>query len=83
MGIVARQSIKGSIVSYIGVFIGFITSMLIVVPLVDPASYGLLGVLCDAATLLGSLAMCGMGAAGVKFFPYFKNPDKKHNGFFY
>jgi hypothetical protein len=45
MGIVARQSIKGSIVSYVGVFIGFITSMLIVVPLVDPASYGLLGVL--------------------------------------
>lgn len=83
MGIVARQSIKGSIVSYFGVFIGFITSMLVVVPLVDPASYGLLGILCDAATLLGSLAMVGMGASGVKYFPYFKNPAKYHNGFFY
>ncbi len=83
MGIVARQSIKGSIVSYFGVFIGFITSMLVVVPLVDPASYGLLGILCDAATLLGSLAMVGMGASGVKYFPYFKNPAKHHNGFFY
>ena len=83
MGIVARQSIKGSIVSYFGVFIGFITSMLVVVPLVDPASYGLLGILCDAATLLGSLAMVGMGASGVKYFPYFKNAEKHHNGFFY
>ena len=83
MGIVARQSIKGSIVSYFGVFIGFITSMLVVVPLVDPASYGLLGILCDAATLLGSLAMVGMSASGVKYFPYFKNPAKHHNGFFY
>lgn len=83
MGIVARQSIKGSIVSYFGVFIGFITSMLVVVPLVDPASYGLLGILCDAATLLGSLAMVGMGASGVKYFPYFKNPAGHHNGFFY
>jgi len=83
MGIVARQSIKGSIVSYFGVFIGFITSMLVVVPLVDPASYGLLGILCDAATLLGSLAMVGMSASGVKYFPYFKNPAKYHNGFFY
>ena len=83
MGIVARQSIKGSIVSYFGVFIGFITSMLVVVPMVDPASYGLLGILCDAATLLGSLAMVGMGASGVKYFPYFKNPAKHHNGFFY
>lgn len=83
MGIVVRQSIKGSIVSYFGVFIGFITSMLVVVPLVDPASYGLLGILCDAATLLGSLAMVGMSASGVKYFPYFKNPAKYHNGFFY
>jgi O-antigen/teichoic acid export membrane protein len=57
--------------------------MLVVVPLVDPASYGLLGILCDAATLLGSLAMVGMSASGVKYFPYFKNPAKYHNGFFY
>ena len=83
MGIVAKQSISGSIVSYIGVFIGFITSMLVVVPLVEPSAYGLLGILCDAATLLGSLAMVGMGASGVKFFPYFKYADKQHNGFFY
>lgn len=83
MGIVAKQSISGSIVSYIGVFIGFITSMLVVVPLVEPSAYGLLGILCDAATLLGSLAMVGMGASGVKFFPYFKDADKQHNGFFY
>ena len=83
MGVVAKESIKGSIVSYFGVFIGFITSMLIVVPLVDPSSYGLLGILCDAATLLGSLAMMGMSASGIKYFPYFKNPEKKHNGFFY
>lgn len=83
MGIVARQSIKGSIVSYLGAFIGFINTLFIVTAMMEQEVYGLLGVVVEAGTLLGSFGMMGMGSAGIKFFPFFKSQDGRHNGFFF
>ncbi|MBO4740947.1 MAG: oligosaccharide flippase family protein [Bacteroidales bacterium] len=83
MGIVARQSIKGSIFSYLGAFIGFVNTIFIVTALMDSEIYGLLGVIVEAGTLLGSFSMMGIGSAGIKFFPFFKSADGKHNGFFF
>ena len=83
MGIVARQSIKGSIWSYVGAFIGFVNTLFIVTALMDNEVYGLLGVIVEAGTLLGSFSMMGLGSAGFKFFPFFKSDDGRHNGFFF
>lgn len=83
MGIVARQSIKGSIVSYLGAFIGFVNTIFVVTALMDEADYGLIGVIVEAGTLLGSLSMMGMGSAGIKFFPFFKSKDGTNHGFFF
>ncbi|MBR4804079.1 MAG: polysaccharide biosynthesis protein, partial [Bacteroidales bacterium] len=66
----ARQSIKGSIVSYLGAFIGFINTLFIVTAMMEQEVYGLLGVVVEAGTLLGSFGMMGMGSAGIKFFPF-------------
>ena len=79
----ARQSIKGSIVSYLGAFIGFVNTLFIVTALMDKEVYGLIGVIVEAGTLLGSFSMMGMGSAGIKFFPFFKSQDGRHNGFFF
>lgn len=83
MGIVARQSIKGSILSYLGAFIGFVNTLFIVTALMDNEVYGLIGVVVEAGTLLGSFSMMGISSAGIKFFPFFKSKDGTHNGFFF
>ena len=83
MGIVIRQSIKGTLVTYIGAFIGFLTTFFVSTKFLTPEEIGLTKTLLDAALLLGSLAMMGVMSSGVKFFPYFKNEANNNNGFFF
>lgn len=83
MGIVIRQSIKATIVNYVGAFIGFITTMFVVTKFLKPEEIGLTKVIYEAAFFIASLAQLGTSASAMRFFPYFKNPEKKHNGFFF
>ena len=50
MGIIARQSIKGTIATYFGVAIGFVTTFFILTKYLTPEEVGLTRVLVDAAT---------------------------------
>jgi O-antigen/teichoic acid export membrane protein len=83
MGIIIRQSIKGTIATYIGAFIGFLTTMFVVTRYLEPEEIGLTRVMLEIGLLFGGLAQLGTGSSAFKFFPYFKNRDKNHNGFFF
>ena len=83
MGIVIRQSIRGSIVNYIGAFVGFLTTMFVVTKFVTPEDIGLLNVMLGVALLFSALMQMGTSSSIVRFFPYFKDKKKKHNGFFF
>lgn len=83
MGIVIRQSIKATVVNYIGAFLGFITTMFVVTRFLRPEEIGLTKVIYEVAFLFASLAQLGTSASAMRFFPYFRNPEKKNNGFFF
>ncbi len=83
MGIVIRQSIKATIVNYIGAFIGFVTTMFVVTKFLKPEEIGLTKVLYEAAFFIAGLAQLGTSASAMRFFPYFKDPERKHHGFFF
>jgi O-antigen/teichoic acid export membrane protein len=83
MGIVIRQSIKGTIVTYIGAFIGFITTLFIFTDLLTPEEIGLQRIIIEAGIMLGSLAQLGTSSLGIRFFPHFKSEDGKNNGFLF
>lgn len=83
MGIIIQQSIKGTIVNYIGVAIGFITTFFIVTGYLTQEEVGLTRVLVDAGMLLASLSQIGTGASILRFFPYFKDEENQHHGFFF
>lgn len=83
MGIVIRQSIKATAVNYIGVFIGFMVQMFIVVKFLPKEVFGLISVLMNAALIFCSFAQLGIGSSAIRFFPYFKNKERKNNGFFF
>ena len=82
MGIIARQTIKGSIANYLGVAIGFVTTFFVLTDCLTAEEIGLTRILVDAAMLFSSLAMLGTSSSIVRFFPYFKEADGSDHGFF-
>lgn len=83
MGIVIRQSIKATIVNYVGAFIGFITTMFVVTKFLKPEEIGLTKVIYEVSFLFASLAQLGTSASAMRFFPYFRDSGKNNNGFFF
>lgn len=83
MGVIIRQSIKGTIVNYIGVGVGIITTFFILTKYLTEEQVGLTRVLVDAAILFSSLAQLGTGSSIVRYFPYFKDEEQKHHGLFF
>ena len=83
MGIIARQSIKGTIATYIGVAIGFVTTFFILTSYLTPEEVGLTRVLVDAATLFSSLALMGTGSSTLRFYPHFKDESRNQQGLYF
>lgn len=83
MGVVIRQSLKGTFVNYIGVVLGIFVQFYIVAKFVDPEVLGLSKVIYEIAFLLSTLALMGSGSTGMRFFPYFKDKDTGNHGFLY
>ncbi|MEL7119874.1 MAG: oligosaccharide flippase family protein [Bacteroidota bacterium] len=79
MGVIKRQSIKRSIVSYVGTLIGII-SVIKIYPL-DREVYGYIQWLIGVATFLFPFASLGVNALVIRYFRDF-NVDDKQQGYF-
>ena len=84
MGVIARQSIKGSLANYLGVAIGFVTTFFVLTDCLTQEQIGLTRVMVDAGILFSSLAQLGSSATILRFFPYFRTTDgdDSHHGIF-
>ena len=60
MGIVARQSIKGTLATYVGVGVGIVTTFFIQTKALQPEQIGLIDVLLQCAILLAGLSQLGV-----------------------
>lgn len=83
MGIVIRQSVKGTVLTYIGAVIGFVTQFFVVTKFLSPDVIGLTKVFYEVGALFAGFALLGVLSSGMRFFPYFKNPENGNNGFFF
>ena len=83
MGIIIRQSIKGTVVNYIGSFIGFVTNVFILTKFLKPEEIGLTRFVYEAAALIAGFALLGITGTAYRFFPYFQSKTNNHNGFFF
>ena len=82
MGIVIRQSIKGTIMNYLGVVVGFITTFFVMTKYLTQEEIGLTRVMADAAILLSGLASLGTNTSALRYYPYFRDRDSRDHGFF-
>ena len=88
MGIIAKQSIQGTIVTYLGVAVGFVTTFFVLTRFLTAEEIGLARVLVDAATLFIGLAQLGTSSSIIRFYPHFKSNKQRtksqdEHGFFF
>ena len=79
MGIIAKQSIQGTIVTYLGVAVGFLTTFFVLTRFLSAEEIGLSRVLIDAATLFIGLAQLGTSSSIIRFYPHFKAKGEEHS----
>ena len=78
MSVIKRQTILGTIYSYLGVGIGTLTMALIVPNYFDTEQYGLINHISKWMLVLVSLMSLGYNNAGIRFFHFFINKEKNH-----
>ena len=82
MGIVARQSIKGTLATYIGVAVGIVTTFFIQTKALQPEQIGLIDVLLQCALLFAGLSQLGTNSSAMRYYPFFKDEKHRDHGFF-
>ena len=82
MGVVVRQSIKGTIATYIGVAVGIVTTFFIQTKALQPEQIGLIDVLLQCAILFSGLAQLGTNSSAMRYYPFFKDEEHRDHGFF-
>ena len=81
MGVIQKQGIQSAIITYLGIFAGFV-SLLIVQPyFLSPEEIGLTRVLYSFSFLVSTFIPLGFINITTRFFPKFRNADKQHHGF--
>ena len=83
MGIIQKQTIRGSIITYVGVIIGFLTVGYLLPNYITTEQIGVLNLLVAYSLGFATLATLGINAISNRLFPYFRNPENKHNGYFF
>ncbi len=79
MGIIQRQGLKHTIVSYVGVVIGLFSTLFIYPQVTE--LYGLFSLLYGSTVLCIAFFLIGFNIHAVKFFPDFQDEKNQHNGF--
>lgn len=83
MGMIVNQSIRGSIWSYLGVIVGFITTSYLYPKYLTTDVVGLFGLLSSWAGLFSVFSALGFPGVTARLFPYFRDQEKGHNGYLF
>jgi O-antigen/teichoic acid export membrane protein len=81
LGIVQRQGLRNTVISYVGLGIGFVNTTLVLPRLLAPAQLGLTSVLVSLATMGALVSALGFTNTTMRYFPYFRNRETGHSGF--
>ncbi len=81
LGVIVKQSVKGTIYVYLGVILGFITTGILFPRIYSPEQFGLLKIILAYATMITQFGTLGINGVTIRLFPFFRNPEKQHHGF--
>lgn len=75
MGVIIRQSIKSTLVTYVGILIGIVNRLFLLPKFLTVEQIGLLDVIVIIAMLLAKISALGTNGAMTKFFSYYKEKN--------
>lgn len=81
MGLVVRQSFKSTLVTYVGVALGALNLLYFFPRYLNPELIGIRELLLGVALSLSIFTQLGLQSAMSRFFPYFQDEEREHNGF--
>ncbi len=80
---VLRQSLMNTMYSYAGAVIGFINIIWLFPYVLEAEQFGLTRVMISISMIGAQVASLGMGNVTLRFFPRFRNREKRHFGFLF
>lgn len=83
MGVIKREGLKQSVVTYIGVMIGAVNTLYFYPKFFSEEELGLFRFLLDTSALLFPFISLGIHNLSVRMFPKFKNAQNGHNGLWF
>lgn len=83
MGVVKRQGIKQSVVTYVGLFIGAMNLLFLYPLALTKEQIGITRFVLDLAVLISPFLFWGGADLIVRFFPKFKHQESGHRGFLF
>ena len=81
MGVVKKQSIQNTVIQYLGIALGYFSSVILFTEILDIEQYGLTRVLFAIAGIYVNISSLGTFKIVVRFLPFFKTENGRHNGF--
>jgi len=81
VGLVVRQSFKSTLVTYVGVALGALNLLYFFPRYLNPELIGIRELLLGVALSLSIFTQLGLQSAMSRFFPYFQDEQRQHNGF--
>lgn len=81
MSNIQKQTLKGSITSYIGLVIAYVYMVKILPDIVSEDKIGLIRVLAASSAVFSEFATLGFNSVTTRLFPYFRDEKSKHHGF--
>jgi O-antigen/teichoic acid export membrane protein len=83
MGIVKSQSIRQSIIIYIGAIIGAVNVLFIYPAFLAKAEFGILNYVRETSAMISIFSFLGSTELIIRYFPHFRDEANKHNGFLF
>jgi len=77
VGIVKRNSITITILSYLGIVVGYVNKILLFPNFLSEEQVGLANILVSMAVMYAQFSAMGINSTIVKFFPFFRTPDRR------
>lgn len=78
MGIIQKQGITNTIISYVGILIGFVNVLILQPYMLSPDEIGLTRILFSIATLFATVFPLGLNGVILKFLPEFRKQNDNH-----
>lgn len=82
MGIIQKDALRTTIISYVGILLGYINKGLLFIIILTGEQIGLISLLITVGTLFAHISGFGTAFTTLKFLPFFKDSGQKHYGFF-